>query len=94
MMKQKVILWNGNEIDVNQIQEGTTNNENSNWEETMSQEEQNQDNYEEQENQENQEKQEEADTTDKIFIVVGSILSVIVLGIVGIRIWKEKEKIN
>ena len=34
--------------------------------------------------------QEEADTTDKIFIVTGSIVSVLVLGIVGIRIWKEK----
>lgn len=35
--------------------------------------------------------QEEADTTDKIFIVTGSIVSVLVLGIVGIRIWKEKD---
>lgn len=62
--------WNGNEIDVNQTQERTINNENSNVEETML--------------------QEEADTTDKIFIVTGSIASVLVLGIVGIRIWKEK----
>ena len=61
---------NGNEIDVNQTQERTINNENSNVEETML--------------------QEEADTTDKIFIVTGSIASVLVLGIVGIRIWKEK----
>ena len=63
--------WNGNEIDVNQTQERTINNENSNVEETML--------------------QEEADTTDKIFIVTGSIVSVLVLGIVGIRIWKEKD---
>lgn len=63
--------WNGNEIDVNQTQERTINNENSNVEETML--------------------QEEADTTDKIFIVTGSIASVLVLGIVGIRIWKEKD---